>query len=310
MKLLLERVPPRKGGAEGAKRVLGTLDLPRNATVDDLKKEFAQLKSKYYAERQEWRLPLQDGQRRGEAIKGGKTLESYGLKDGSVVYFKDLGTQIGYSTVFFWEYFGPLVVYPLFFLFPSVFYGATPERSLTQKLACMYWSFHYVKRIFETFFVHRFSHGTMPVRNLFRNCSYYWGFAALVSYFINHPLYTAPDEKYLYPALGCALLCQLGNLYSHILLTNLRKPGETAYKIPRGFLFNFITCPNYTCEILGWFFFNVATQSLMGYMFMMAGAYQMALWAIAKHKRLRKTFDGKDGREKYPRRFIMLPPFF
>lgn len=30
MKLLLERVPPRKGGAEGAKRVLGTLDLPRN----------------------------------------------------------------------------------------------------------------------------------------------------------------------------------------------------------------------------------------------------------------------------------------
>jgi len=94
MKLLLERVPPRKGGAEGAKRVLGTLDLPRNATVDDLKKEFAQLKSKYYAERQEWRLPLQDGQRRGEAIKGGKTLESYGLKDGSVVYFKDLGTQV------------------------------------------------------------------------------------------------------------------------------------------------------------------------------------------------------------------------
>jgi very-long-chain enoyl-CoA reductase len=31
--------------------------------------------------------------------------------------------QIGYSTVFFFEYFGPMVIYPLFFLFPAVFYG-------------------------------------------------------------------------------------------------------------------------------------------------------------------------------------------
>jgi len=28
-----------------------------------------------------------------------------------------------------------------------------------------------------------------------------------------------------------------------------------------------------------------------------------------KHKRLRNIFDGKDGREKYPRRWIVLPPF-
>ena len=30
--------------------------------------------------------------------------------------------QIGYTTVFFWEYFGPLVVYALFYFFPGVFY--------------------------------------------------------------------------------------------------------------------------------------------------------------------------------------------
>ena len=30
--------------------------------------------------------------------------------------------QIGYSTVFFWEYFGPLVTYAVFYFFPHVFY--------------------------------------------------------------------------------------------------------------------------------------------------------------------------------------------
>jgi very-long-chain enoyl-CoA reductase len=49
---------------------------------------------------------------------------------------------------------------------------------------------HYAKRILETIFVHHFSHATMPLSNLFKNCTYYWCFAALMSYFINHPQYT------------------------------------------------------------------------------------------------------------------------
>ena len=35
----------------------------------------------------------------------------------------------------------------------------------------------------------------MPLFNLFKNCSYYWGFAAFVSYFVNHPLYTPPPQQ-------------------------------------------------------------------------------------------------------------------
>lgn len=42
------------------------------------------------------------------------------------------------------------------------------------------WVAHYGKRLFETFFVHRFSRPTMPLTNLFKNCGYYWTFTALV----------------------------------------------------------------------------------------------------------------------------------
>ena len=31
--------------------------------------------------------------------------------------------QIGYQMVFFWEYFGPLAIYPLFYFLPSLIYG-------------------------------------------------------------------------------------------------------------------------------------------------------------------------------------------
>ena len=51
----------------------------------------------------------------------------------------------------------------------------------------------------------------MPVRNLFKNCSYYWGFAAFVAYFLNHPLYTPPNPTQTYIALALAMVWQLAN---------------------------------------------------------------------------------------------------
>lgn len=51
----------------------------------------------------------------------------------------------------------------------------------------------------------------MPLANLFRNSAYYWGFAAFVSYFINHPLYTPPVLEQTTIALSLALMCQMAN---------------------------------------------------------------------------------------------------
>ncbi|KAG2447625.1 hypothetical protein HYH02_007543 [Chlamydomonas schloesseri] len=297
-------------------RSIATLDVNPDSTVAELKKKFYGLKKTYYPARQRFALPVKPGETRGQVLSDdSKRLSDYGLADGGKLEFKDLGPQIGYSTVFFWEYFGPLVVYPLFFFLPQYLYPGTklpaggPQHALVQKLACGYWCFHYAKRIVETFTVHKFGHATMPIFNLFKNCGYYWGYAAYVSYFVNHPLYTAPNQTVSVACLAVAGLMQLGNLWSHLILAGLRKPGEKDYKIPKGGLFNFVTCANYTFEIWGWLLFSVSVQSIPAYLFAATGAAQMTQWAIAKHNRLRKLFDGKEGRPKYPRRWIIFPPF-
>ncbi|XP_012693471.2 3-oxo-5-alpha-steroid 4-dehydrogenase 2a [Clupea harengus] len=52
------------------------------------------------------------------------------------------------------------------------------------------------------------------------------------------------------------------NIHSDHVLRSLRKPGETAYKIPRGGMFEYVSGANYFGEIMEWYGFAMATWSL------------------------------------------------
>ena len=57
------------------------------------------------------------------------------------------------------------------------------------------------------------------------------------------------------------------NLHCDSILRNLRKPGETGYKIPYGGAFNFVTVGNYFGEFLEWTGFAIAGNNAGGYAF-------------------------------------------
>lgn len=144
--------------AHRARSVSTPATFPTQGTVDDLKAAFAAAEPKFYLSRQRFTLPLAAGQKKATALAAGKKLSDYDIANGSVLTFKDLGPQIGYSTVFFWEYFGPMLTYALVYALPGLVYPwakKIPAKGPVQNMALAYWTFHYAKRIFETFFVHR-----------------------------------------------------------------------------------------------------------------------------------------------------------
>eukprot|EP01034_Spumella_vulgaris_P024962 gene24962-31362_t len=133
----------------------------------------------------------------------------------------------------------------------------------------------------------------MPLNNLFKNCAYYWSFGAVIGYPLCSPGFVPPSETQVYIGLAIFVLCEIGNLICHLMLSSLRPAGEgsQARTIPSGFLFNYVACPNYTFEIFSWVGFSVMTQLPFAYLFTLVGFLQMADWAVKKHKGYKKTYD-------------------
>jgi protein-S-isoprenylcysteine O-methyltransferase Ste14 len=93
------------------------------------------------------------------------------------------------------------------------------------------------------------------------------------------------------------------NQHADWVLMNLRKPGETGYKIPRGGLYEFITCPNYFGELLEWTGFAIASWSLPGLAFALYTFANLAPRARDHHRWYLTKFSD------YPKTRRVIIPF-
>lgn len=94
------------------------------------------------------------------------------------------------------------------------------------------------------------------------------------------------------------------NLSSDQILFNLRKPGETGYKIPFGGFFRFISSPNYFGEILEWTGFAIMTLSLGAWVFLVWTLSNLLPRAVQNHRWYQENFDN------YPKERKVIFPFF
>ena len=273
------------------------VEIGEEATVRELKAAIAAKKPKLPAVQQELRYVANF---EPVVLANDRKLSEYGLGDNSELILKNLGPQIAPRALYLAEYAGPLAI------FPAVALLARGEKGLVeeQRVAAFLWCLHFAKRILETLFVHNFSGKTYPLRCLFKNCAYYYGFAGLVAWRVCLPAAQPPPAWRLYvgfPVFVAALIC---NFICHLQLHYLRRPGTSVVGLPRHFLFDYVSCPHYLCEIVMWLGFNILTGfTLPGVLFNLVGAAQMWQWAKKKHLAYRRTF------KEYPRRRKILVPF-
>ncbi|XP_073228020.1 probable very-long-chain enoyl-CoA reductase art-1 [Porites lutea] len=122
-------------------------------------------------------------------------------------------------------------------------------------------------------------------------------------------IYLVFGDAQVYTGLALFLFNKYGNFVIHCALRDLRPPGTKERKIPYPTsnpltqLFRFVSCPNYTYETGSWIAFSVMTQTLTAVLFTLFGFYQMAVWAIGKHRNYRKEF------EDYPKGRKAIVPF-
>ena len=310
-----------KSGVSNKPPIRVTVENVDDLTVGELKSKYlAQIKSKLELNRV--RLTVESSNQ--VLTPNDKALSAFIVSEDITLIFKDLGPQISWKTVFIVEYFFPMIVFPVLWVLVRRFPSSSLTRSIYpnvisdahtvawQDLLSLMFTLHFLKREFETFFIHRFGNDTMPLSNIFKNSGYYWLFALWIAYITLHPLYTAPlDERQRIGGVVIFTISEILNLKTHLDLRNLRPAGTRIRRVPQGILFNLVSCPNYLFEILAWVGFTIASQSFAAALFTCVGAAQMIPWAIQKHKRYRKEFDGKDGRELYPRnRRAILPLIF
>ncbi|ODV93138.1 hypothetical protein PACTADRAFT_35774 [Pachysolen tannophilus NRRL Y-2460] len=294
-----------------------------NTIIQDIINEYAKVNNNINPNRVRLTVSSEDDEstKRPKQIvlQNDKTVQQNNLvclneKEATIVYAKDLGPQISWKLVFFLEYLGPLIIHPIFYfvIFP-------PERfNLVSLLSYILIMLHFMKREYETFFIHVFGNSTMPLFNLFKNCFHYYFLSGVL---IAGTVYS-PDRlrekggiwSYIFHVSERSnnqiiaivflwLIAELSNFQCHKILADLRNDGSKDRKIPEGFLFNYVTCPNYLCEILAFFSYALLNGNWSSFLFLIISTTQMYFWAVKKHNDLKKRFP------QYPKNRKVLVPF-
>ena len=150
------------------------------------------------------------------------------------------------------------------------------------------WEIHYVQRAFVFPFLLAPGATRMPVViaalafvfNLINGCLQ-GGWLYRVS--PGYPATWLRDPRFL---IGAALFFagMAVNWHSDAVLRKLPRSGESGYKLPRGGLFRWISCPNYAGEMVEWIGWAVATWSLAGAAFAFWTAANLIPRAVWHHR--------------------------
>ncbi|TMW60002.1 hypothetical protein Poli38472_000044 [Pythium oligandrum] len=193
--------------------------------------------------------------------------------------------------------------------FAWVFWQGQHKFLTTPMIAGSFWLTHYVYRAFVYPFLIRANKDKgMPVTVML--CGDFYN---LINAYVNARYLSefgdySEDDPFSRPSFYIGLVLFVSGLFINIqsdqILINLRKPGETGYKIPHGGMFAFVSAPNYFGEILEWFGWSLLAWSPAGLSFAVYTVTNLLPRALSNHRWYLDKF-----RETYPPSRRAIIPF-
>jgi hypothetical protein len=174
-----------------------------------------------------------------------------------------------------------------------LFFYINSNQSAFAKMLSVLWLMHYLNRTFIFPLRIRTRGKEMPLIIVLSAIGFNIVNAWLNGYFLAN-LETYNDHSFLeWNFFMGAALFSVGfaiNQISDHRLINLRKPGETGYKIPKGFLFEFISCPNHFGELVQWFGFALMAWNFPAVCFFVWTAANLIPRSRKHHKWYEENF--------------------
>lgn len=195
----------------------------------------------------------------------------------------------------------PALVVMLFFLVKNFSADNSPVE-LMIGLFCL----HYFNRTFIFPFRLHTRGKKMPVLIMVSGIFFNLCNTFLLGYYFTHFAEYKPNWLTDYRFIGGVILFFCGlwiNWRSDNILIHLRKPEETGYKIPNGWLFSYISCPNMLGELIEWAGFALLCWNMPALAFFIWSAANLIPRAMAHHKWYKNKF------EDYPAERKAILPF-
>ncbi|KAJ0390845.1 hypothetical protein P43SY_011481 [Pythium insidiosum] len=193
--------------------------------------------------------------------------------------------------------------------FAVVYLWGKNTTAATPMLAAALWLLHYTYRAFVyPFLIRTHKQRGMPLTVMLAG-----DFYNLINAYVNARYLSeygdyADDTPWTRPSfyVGIALFAtgMFINVHSDQILIHLRQPGETAYKIPFGGMFRYVSAPNYFGELLEWTGWSILAWSPAGLSFAVYTATNLVPRALSNHRWYLDKF-----KEAYPRSRRAILPF-
>ncbi|MCB1614616.1 MAG: DUF1295 domain-containing protein [Pseudomonadales bacterium] len=161
--------------------------------------------------------------------------------------------------------------------------------------------FHYINRALIFPYRIKAEGKTMPISMMLSSMTFYIINGYLIGYYFGtlreYPIEWLWDPRFFIGTVVFFFGFYI-NVSSDNILINLRGPGETGYKIPRGGFYKYVSCPNYFGEIVEWCGFALMSWSLMGSVYALWVALPLIAQGMGAHKWYLEKFPDEYPKER------------